>query len=105
MQDMLEMLGAVHINLPLLDAIRQVPTYARFLKELCTKKRRSRKVPKYVLLSEDTSSLLQRRLPPKLEDPGAPIISCVIGHIPVERALLDLGASVNVLLGYFYDAF
>ncbi|CAN6440342.1 unnamed protein product [Victoria cruziana] len=105
MHDMLEMFRAVRINLPLLDAIRQVLAYARFLKELCTKKRRSRKVLKYVLLSEETSSLLQRRLPPKLEDLGAPIILCVIGHIRVERALLDLGVSVNVLPGYFYDVF
>ncbi|CAN6487249.1 unnamed protein product [Victoria cruziana] len=105
MQDMLEMFRAVCINLPLLDAIRQVPAYARFLKELYTKNKRSRKVPEGVLLSEETSSLLQRRMPPKLEDPGAPIILCVIGHIRVERALLDLGASVNVLPGYFYDAF
>ncbi|CAN6472570.1 unnamed protein product [Victoria cruziana] len=102
---MLEMFRAVRINLLLLDAIRQVPPYARFLKELCTKKRKSRKVPECVMLSEETSSLLQRRLPPKLEDPGAPIIPCVIGDIRVERALLDLGASVNVLPGYFYDMF
>ncbi|CAN6487097.1 unnamed protein product [Victoria cruziana] len=102
---MLKMFRAVRINLPLLDAIRQVPAYARFLKELCTKKRRSRKVPECVLLSEETSSLLQRRLPPKLEDPGVPIIPCVLGDIHVERALLDLGASVNVLPGYFYDMF
>ncbi|CAN6441210.1 unnamed protein product [Victoria cruziana] len=102
---MLEMFRAVRINLPLLDAIRQVPAYARFLKELCTKKRRSKKVPECVLLSEETSSLLQRRLPPKLEDPGAPIIPCVLGDILVKRALLDLGASVNVLPGYFYDMF
>ncbi|CAN6476468.1 unnamed protein product [Victoria cruziana] len=105
MQDMLEMFRAVRINLPLFDAIRQVPAYVRFLKELCTKNRRSRKVPECVMLSEETSSLLQRRLPPKLEDPGAPIIPCVIGHIRVERALLDLGASVEILPGYYYDVF
>ncbi|CAN6465401.1 unnamed protein product [Victoria cruziana] len=102
---MLEMFRAVRINVPLLDVIRQVPAYARFLKELCTKKRKSRKVPECVMLSEEASSLLQRRLPPKLEDPGAPIIPCVIGDIRVERALLDLGASVNVLPRYFYDMF
>ncbi|CAN6476727.1 unnamed protein product [Victoria cruziana] len=105
MEDMLEIFRAVCINLPLFDAIRQVPAYARFLKELCTKKMRSRKVPECVFFSEETSSLLQRRMPPKLEDPGAPIIPCVIGHIRVEHALLDLGASVNVLSGYLYDAF
>ncbi|CAN6476424.1 unnamed protein product [Victoria cruziana] len=43
MQDMLEMFRAVRIHLPLVDAIQQVSAYARFLKELCTKKRRSRK--------------------------------------------------------------
>ncbi|CAN6441623.1 unnamed protein product [Victoria cruziana] len=107
MQDMLEMFSAVRINLPLplLDAISQVPAYARFLKELCTKKRRSRRIPRSVMLSEETSSVLLRRMPPKLEDPGAPIIQCIIENISVGHALLDLGASVNVLPGYFYDVF
>ncbi|CAN6454687.1 unnamed protein product [Victoria cruziana] len=104
MRDMLETFRSVRINLPLLDAIQQVPAYARFLKELCTRKRKSRRVPECVMLSAGTSSLLQRRLPPKLEDPGAPIIPCMLGDIHVERALLDLGASVNVLPGCFYDA-
>ncbi|CAN6447242.1 unnamed protein product [Victoria cruziana] len=102
---MLEMFRAVYINLPFLDAISQVPAYARFLKELCIKKRRSRRIPESVMLSEETFSLLLRRMPPKLEDPGAPIIPCVIDHICIERDLLDLGASVNILPGYFYDAF
>ncbi|CAN6448320.1 unnamed protein product [Victoria cruziana] len=92
-------------TMPLLDAIQQVPVYFRFLNELCTRKRRSRKVPECVLLSDGTSSLFQMRLPPKLEDSGAPIIPCVLGHIRVQRALLDLGASVNVLPGFFYDVF
>ncbi|CAN6440126.1 unnamed protein product [Victoria cruziana] len=105
MRDMLETFRAVRINLPLLDAIQQVPAYARFLKELCTRKRKSRRVLECVMLSEGTSSLLQRRLPPKLEDLGAPIIPCVLRDIRVGRALLDLRASVNVLPGFFYDAF
>ncbi|CAN6444964.1 unnamed protein product [Victoria cruziana] len=67
---MLEMFRAVRINLPLLDTISQVPAYARFLKELCTKKRRSRRIPKSVMLSKETSSILLRRMPLKLEDPG-----------------------------------
>ncbi|CAN6440290.1 unnamed protein product [Victoria cruziana] len=101
MQDMLEMFRAIHINLPLFDAISQIPAYARFLNELCTKKRRSRKILDSILLSEETSSLIQRRISEKLADPGAPIIHCVIGHIRVERALLELGTSMNVLPEYF----
>ena len=44
-------------------------------------------------------------LPPKLKDPGAPIISCVIKDLTIERALLDLGASVNVLPSSVHDRF
>ena len=37
--EMLEVLRQVKVNIPLLDMIKQVPTYAKFLKDLCTVKR------------------------------------------------------------------
>ena len=37
---MIETFGKVEVNIPLLDAIKQVPRYAKFLKELCTNKRK-----------------------------------------------------------------
>ena len=37
--EMLEVLRQVNVNIPLLDMIKQVPTYAKFLKDLCTVKR------------------------------------------------------------------
>ena len=37
--DILEVLRQVKVNIPLLDMIKQVPTYAKFLKDLCTIKR------------------------------------------------------------------
>ncbi|XP_059663658.1 uncharacterized protein LOC132309358 [Cornus florida] len=86
------------INLPLLDAIQQIPAYAKFLKDMCTQKRRSNShVPKKVLLTEQVSSIIQHCTAPKFKDPSAPTISCTIGNHQVERALLDLGASVNLL--------
>ena len=33
----------------------------------------------------------------KCKDPGSPAISCKIGDRLIERALLDLGASVNLM--------
>jgi len=36
---MRETFSQVEINIPLLDAIQQIPPYARFLKDLCTTKR------------------------------------------------------------------
>ncbi|XP_062155263.1 uncharacterized protein LOC133863335 [Alnus glutinosa] len=97
-QDMMEVFKQVKINLPLLDAIKQVPAYAKFLKDLCTQKRKSRNhIPKKVLLTEHVSSLIQHNTPPKFKDPGSPTISCIIGQSEVDKALLDLGAGVNLL--------
>ncbi|KAM1895820.1 hypothetical protein ACFX13_044523 [Malus domestica] len=39
-KDILETFQKVQVNIPLLDAIKQVPRYAKFLKELCTTRRR-----------------------------------------------------------------
>jgi uncharacterized coiled-coil protein SlyX len=97
-QAMMEMFKQVKINIPLLDAIQQVPAYAKFLKDLCTQKRKSRNhIHKKVLLTEHVSSLIQHNTPPKFKDPGAPTISCIIGQKEIDKALLDLGAGVNLL--------
>ena len=53
-------------------------------------------------LSEQVSSIIQSRTPVKYKDPGCPIISVNIGGTCVEKALLDLGASVNLLLYLVY---
>jgi hypothetical protein len=86
----------VQINIPFLDAIQQVPSYAKFLKDLITVKRKTN-FPKKVCLIEQVSSILQCRLPIKYKDPGCPTISCKIGASHIEKAQLDLGASVNLL--------
>ena len=100
--DILEVFQQVKINIPLLDAIRQFPAYAKFLKDLCTHKRKARQVTKKVLLTEQVSALLQHT-PPKVKDPGLPTISYQIGNHIIERALLDLGASVNLIPYSVYE--
>ncbi|KAF1894566.1 hypothetical protein Lal_00031435, partial [Lupinus albus] len=39
-KDLLDTFRKVEVNIPLLDAIKQIPRYAKFLKELCTHKRK-----------------------------------------------------------------
>ena len=92
----LEMLTQVKVNIPLLDMIKQVPTYAKFLKDLCTVKR-GLNVDKKAFLTEQTSAIIQYKTPVKYKDPGCPTIPMNIGGSCVEKALLDLGASVNLL--------
>jgi hypothetical protein len=53
--------------------------------------------PEKILLTKQVSSLIQHTVPTKIKDPGAPIISCIIGDHAIEKALLDLGAGVNLL--------
>ncbi|CAN6700821.1 unnamed protein product [Malus baccata var. baccata] len=95
-KDVLEMFRKVHVNIPLLDAIKQIPKYAKFFKKLCTTRKRIRE-KEVVHVSENVSALLQRKLPPKCKDPGSFTIPCVIGNTRFDHAMLDLGASINVM--------
>ena len=91
MKKIREMFNQVQINMPLLDANQQVPTYAKFVKDMCTKKRKIN-VPKKVFLGLNISELLSGTIPVKYKDPGYPTISCIIGQTTINRALLDLRA-------------
>ncbi|XP_015965220.1 uncharacterized protein LOC107488950 [Arachis duranensis] len=73
-----------------------MPLYAKFLKELMTKKR-SLKNNETVVLTEECSAIIQHKLPQKLKDLGSFKIPCIIGEITVEKALYDLGASINLM--------
>ena len=86
----------VKVNIPLLDMINQVPTYAKFIKDLCTIKR-GLNVNKKAFLIEKVSAIIQCKTLVKYKDLGCPTISVNIGGTCVEKTLLDLGASVNLL--------
>ncbi|XP_040361841.1 uncharacterized protein LOC121049232 [Rosa chinensis] len=94
--EFMELFKKVNINIPLLDAIKQVPSYAKYLKELCTNKRRFRD-DENVFLRKEASSVIQQMLPPKLGDPGCFTVPCTIGLRNFDKALLDLGASINLM--------
>ncbi|KAL6325082.1 hypothetical protein AAG906_022649 [Vitis piasezkii] len=86
--EILEVLRQVKVNIPLLDMIKQVSTYAKFLKDLCTIKR-GLNVSKKAFLTEQVSSIIQCKSLVKYKDPGCPTISMMIGETCVEKALLD----------------
>ena len=68
----------------------------KFLKDMCTKKRKTN-VPKKVFLATNISEILSGPVLVKYKDPGCPTISCTKRQIEISRALLDLGASINLL--------
>ena len=94
--EILEVLRQVKVNIPLLDMIKQVFTYAKFLKDLCIVKR-GLSIDKKAFLTEQVNAIIQCKTPVNYKDPGCPTISVNIGGSCVEKALLNLGASVNLL--------
>ena len=96
---LLEAFRQVTITIPLVDAIQHIPSYAKFLKGLCTPTRK----PKCIHMSETISSIMLSTLPRKRRDPGAPMISCEIGGRTFTRSLLDMGESVHILPKGVYD--
>ncbi|XP_016168634.1 uncharacterized protein LOC107611193 [Arachis ipaensis] len=49
------------------------------------------------MLTEECRALIQKGLPPKLEDPGSFFLPCAIGIMTINKAMCDLGASINLM--------
>ena len=90
---LLEAFQKVTITIPLVDAIKHIPSYEKFLKGICTPHR----IPKRIQLSGNISSIMMNSLSIKKRDQGAPMITSEIGGMNFTRSLLDTGASINIL--------
>ena len=73
----MEVFKKLHINIPLADALEQMPSYVKFMKDILSQKRRLADF-ETVNLTEECSAILQRKLPQKLKDPGSFTIPCTI---------------------------
>lgn len=92
----LDILKKLHINIPFLDAISEMPSYAKFLKDMLSNKRKIEENVT-VSLTAECSAILQNTLPEKLGDPGSYSIPVKLGDIAIKNALCDLGASVSLM--------
>ncbi|CAM8960055.1 unnamed protein product [Rhodiola kirilowii] len=91
-----EMMRKLYVIMPFTEVITQAPSYARFLKDVITCRRKIEDVDT-VSLNGECSAILQPRMPPKLEDPGSFSISCYINDVKIECAMCDLGASISLM--------
>ncbi|XP_021726114.1 DNA damage-inducible protein 1-like [Chenopodium quinoa] len=89
------MLKSLHINIPFLEAMTQMPPYAKFLKELLSNKKKLS--DECITLPHQVSALVQRTLPTKQCDPGSFTLPVKIGDMETTGALADLGASVSLI--------
>ncbi|XP_015959625.1 uncharacterized protein LOC107483517 [Arachis duranensis] len=76
----LEVFKKLKINIPLAEALEQMPLYAKFLKELISKKR-SWHEKETIMLTQEYGAVIQIGLPPKLKDPGSFFLLCTIGNM------------------------
>ena len=92
----MEVFKKLCINIPFADALERMPSYVKFMKDILSRKRRLSEFETMNLIKE-CSAILQRKLPHKLKDSGSFTIPCKIGNSIFERALCDLGASINLM--------
>ncbi|CAL2248124.1 unnamed protein product [Prunus armeniaca] len=90
------MFRKLQITIPFGEAIEQMPNYGKFIKDILSKKRHLEDT-EMVELIEECSAIIQSHLPPKRKDPGKFSIPCTIGTISFQRALCDLGSSINLM--------
>ena len=88
-------LKQLSINVPLVEALEQMPSYVEFIKDLVTTKRSA-------TFEDDErwqhcSAIATRSRVQKKEYPGAFTIPCTVGSLHFAKALCDLGASINLM--------
>ncbi|KAG5063732.1 hypothetical protein JHK85_004915 [Glycine max] len=91
-----EMLKRVHINIPFIEAISQMPKYAKYLIEIISNKGKLTNFAT-IGLNEECSGIVLRKLPPKIKDSGSFLIPCIIKNMQINRVLCDFGANINLI--------
>ena len=92
----MEIFKKIEFNITFVEAITQMPNYAKFLKDILSKKKKIVEEG-VVSLIATCSAVIQKSLPAKMKDPGSFTIPCTIGKYEFKKALCDLGASINLM--------
>eukprot|EP00253_Pinus_taeda_P016598 PITA_16598 len=87
------------VKIPLLQALRDVPIFARIVRDICIKKPgRKAKEPLTVHVMGELTALMTEKYPPvKYGDPGHPIVIVQVGKTFVSKVLVNLGAAINIM--------
>ena len=79
-----------------MDTMENMPSYVKFMKKILARKK---KLEEYgtIALIEECSVILQKKLPPKLQDSSSFALPFSIGNRVSGKAICDLGASINLM--------
>ena len=91
----MEKLSNLSINIPLLEAIQEIPGYAKLIKKFMSKKKL---VEDYTIeITHGCSAIMDSKVAENINDPGAFTIPCTIGIHDFPKSFCDLGASINLM--------
>ncbi|GKC92460.1 reverse transcriptase domain-containing protein [Tanacetum coccineum] len=85
----IDIIRSVRINVPLIDVLAGMPNYGKFLKELISNKHKIEQISA-AFLSDESSAMIQNKVPPKLGDPKSFLIPCNFNKTFSCNALADL---------------
>ena len=92
----LDIFKKIEINIPFAEVISQMPLYAKFMREILSKKRKIAEEG-IVNLTATCSAIIQQKLPAKMKDPGSFTIPCSIVKYELKKALCEYGESINLM--------
>jgi hypothetical protein len=96
-KDIEDELRNVCIKIPLFQAIKYIPIYAKIIRDICIKKLgRKKKEPPLVQVVGQLFEFISK-MPYKYNDRGNPVITVEINGISLPKKLIDLGAAINVI--------
>ncbi|XP_050918461.1 uncharacterized protein LOC127135876 [Lathyrus oleraceus] len=91
-----ELLKQLNITIPFTKAITQMHSYAKFLKDIISNKKKLEDDETVMVIAE-CSAIIQNNMPHKLKDPSSFSIPRVIGKFIIDKAICNLGASVSLI--------
>nr|GEU71230.1 hypothetical protein [Tanacetum cinerariifolium] len=90
-----QMFKQLHINITLADALILIQKYQKMLKAFLSNKEKLLELTN-TPLNENCSTVILKKLPEKLGNPGKFLISCGFSELKC-KALANLGASINLM--------
>ncbi|XP_070017503.1 uncharacterized protein [Nicotiana sylvestris] len=91
-----EMLKQIQVNISLIEALKEMPGYAKMMKDLMSRKFEFQDLTT-VTLTQTCNAVVTRPVAEKLSDPGSFTIPCTIKNFAFAKALCDLGANINLM--------
>src|ERR1044072_4132161 len=91
------MFKKLHVELPFSEVLEKTPQYAKFMKEIMSKKRRLSEMDEVVAMTEEASAIIMKKAPIKMKDPGKFMLPVEFEGREESNGLIDLGASINLM--------